>query len=66
MTIYINEDVQHSKLVEGRGKAVVQFGSCMGSEGESQLDVLSGSVLSGGTEVADELVELLEREIGVS
>jgi len=37
----------------------------VGSEGESEFNVLSGGVLSGGTEVADELVELLEREIGV-
>jgi len=63
--VYINEDIQRSKLVEGGGEAVIQFGSCVRSEGEGKVNVHSGGVLSGGTEVADELVELLERKVGV-
>jgi len=66
LTIYVNEDIQCSKLVEGGGEAVIQFGSCVGSEGEGEFNVHSGGVLSGGTEVADELVELLEGKVGIS
>jgi len=66
LTVYVNEDIQRPKLVEGGGEAVIQFGSYMGSEGESEFNVHSGGVLSGGMEVADELMELLEREVGIS
>jgi len=37
----------------------------VGSEGEGEFNVFPGGVLTGGMEVADEMVELLEGKIGV-
>ena len=37
----------------------------MGGEGKSESYVQSRGILGGSTEVADELVELLEREVCV-
>jgi len=37
----------------------------MGGEGEGEFDVFSGDVLTGGTEVADEVMELLEGKVGI-
>jgi len=38
----------------------------MGGEGEGEFDVFSGGILAGGTEVADEMMKLLEEEVGIS
>jgi len=37
----------------------------VGSEGEGEFNVFSGGILTGGTEIVDEMVELLEGKIGV-
>jgi len=38
----------------------------MESEGEGEFDVVSGGILTGGAEVADEVMELLEGKVSVS
>ena len=37
----------------------------MGSEGEGEFNVFSGGVLTGGTKVVDEVMELLEEKVGI-
>jgi len=53
-------------LIEGGGEEFVKVTSCVGSEGEGEFDVGSGGVLAGGSEVTDELMNLLEGEVSLS
>jgi len=42
---------------------VVNVSGCVGGKGEGKLNVFPGGILAGGTEVADEMVNLLEGKV---